>query len=330
MDPWADLLADEDEHDPAIGPSDAGVLGPRGCERQLAYRVQQVPATDAVPDWLSRWRVLGKVLHAAVATARQNAHPNWLVEHALAVPGFDRPGTLDAYAPESGGQVDDLKTTTDNAFRWLADGGQGRTGDQHQAELYGLALTAAGPPVARLSLTYLNRSSGETWTDTWSYDPAAARRTALAMYAVIDRTGATAPADIPRGGKAPHWAPCDTCRWRANCWGIEPGASGEGVVGALAAEADVARAAEHARELRAERARIDDALDYCKELLMGHDGKTFIDRDGTPRRVRWSDGKPAGAGGALDQAAARALLEHYGEAVPTLGVAPRLTFPAVR
>ncbi len=327
---WADLLAGDDGYSPAIGPSDAGVLGPRGCERQLAYRVQGIPATDPVPAWWRRVAKLGDILHEGVAQARRRAHPNWLIEHPLDVPGFDRPGRLDAYDPADGGEVNDLKTCSDRAFTSIADRGQGRDGDQHQDELYGLALASSGPPVARLSLTYLNRSNGETFTDRWSFDPAAARKTALAMYAVIDRTGSTEPADIPRGGRVPTWAPCDTCRWRTACWDLQPGEEPETVVSQRAAVADVARAARQARELYAQRRELDDALAYCKEILMAQHGATFEDADGITRQVRWSDGRPPGEGGKLDTRAARALLEHYGETVPTLGTAPRLSFPAVR
>lgn len=335
---WTDLgaLADaEDEgRDPRIGPSDAGVLVPgKGCERQLAYRVQQVEPTDPVPDWLRRSAILGKILHDGVAQARRVAHPTWLVEEPVEIPGFDRPGKVDAYADDER-TVDDLKTVSEKVYTRVVEAGVAREQDRDQPALYGLGLVATGHRVERLSVTYLNRNAGRTgsepFTDVWSYDQRAAERTAVAMYAVIDRTASTEPEDIPRGGRLPDWSPCDTCRWRAGCWGIEPGQPAPALVSERAAPAEVAAAARAMRALRAERARVSDALDYYRAVLLSHDGDTYEDEDGTMRQIRWTEGRPPGEGGALDQAAARALLEHYGETPPTLGTAARISFPAVR
>jgi hypothetical protein len=331
---WADLgaLADlEDEgRDPRIGPSDAGVLVPgRGCERQLAYRVQQVEPTDPVPEHMVRAAILGSAIHERVADARRHAHPTWMVEAEIPIPGFDRPGRVDAIDVETG-TVDDLKTVSDRVFRTVTDAGVARPQDRPQVELYALGWEAMGGEPERLSVTYLNRSSGEPFTDVWSYDQGQAERTAVAMYAVIDRTASTDPADISRGGRLPDWSPCDTCRWRAGCWGIEPGQPAPTLVSDRAAPAEVAAAARSMRALRAERVRLNEALDYHRAVLLAHNGDTYEDEDGTMRQIRWTEGRPPGEGGALDQAAARALLEHYGETPPTLGTAARLSFPAVR
>jgi hypothetical protein len=335
---WDDLLAaDEVERDPAVGPSDAGVLVPgKRCARQLAYRVQRVEPTDPVPDALARATVLGTLIHEGVARARHRFHPTWLIEVEVDVPGFDRPGRADAVAFDPGpdgeaeATVDDLKTLSDRVYQRVAEVGVAREQDQRQVELYGLGASAAGLNVARLSVTYLNRSNGDSWADVWSYDPAAAERTALAMHAVIDRTAGTPPEEIERGGRHPDWSPCHDCRWRARCWGTPPGQPAPTLVSERAAPAEVEAAARQMRGLRAERARVQDAIDYCREVLVSHDGAAYEDADGTRRQIRWTAGRPPGEGGALDQAAARALLEYYGETPPTIGTAPRLSFPAVR
>jgi hypothetical protein len=330
---WADLLATgaaaDADRDPRIGPSDAGVLVPgRGCRRQLAYRVQRVEPTDPVPERMARAAELGNAIHERVATARRAAHPEWLVEEYVQIPGFDRPGKVDAYDPA--GTVDDLKTVSDKVADRVFEDGTAREADRRQVELYGLGLAAAGHRVEVLSITYMNRSNGDPLTDSWSYDQERAERTALEMYAVIDLTADTPPEEIPRDGRHPDWSPCEGCRWRARCWGIEPGAPAPTLVSDRAAPAEVAAAARQMRALSAERTRIQDAIDYCREVLRMHDGTSFEDEEGVRRRVRWTEGRPPGEGGALDQAAARALLEHYGEPAPTLGTAPRISFPAVR
>jgi hypothetical protein len=331
---WDDLAAadalEQETRDPRVGPSDARVLVPgKGCQRQLAYRVQQVEPTDPVPDWALHAMILGKLIHEGVSRARELAHPTWLIETELQVPGFDRPGRVDAIDVDEG-DVNDLKTLSDKQYPRVAEVGVAREEDRGQVELYALAWAALGGEPVRLSVTYLNRSSGADWTDSWTYDQAAAERTALAMYAVIDLTASTPPEEIPRGGRHPDWSPCDSCRWRARCWGIEPGQSAPTLVSDRAAPAEVEAAARQMRALRAERARVQDAIDYCREVLVSHDGASFEDADGTTRRIRWSAGRPPGEGGALDQAAARAILEHYGETPPTLGTSPRVSFPAVR
>jgi hypothetical protein len=332
---WADLAAadalEQESRDPRVGPSDARVLVPgKGCRRQLAYRVQRVEPADPVPDRLVRAAILGKILHAGVAAARLAAHPGWLVEQPVTVPGFDRPGRVDAYETDSA-TVDDLKSLSDKMYQRTAERGSAADADGKQVELYGLGLAVEyGQPVERLSVTYLNRSSGESFEDSWSYDQAEAERTAAAMYAVIDLTASTPPEGIPRGGRHPDWSPCDSCRWRARCWGVEPGQPAPTLVSDRAAPAQVEAAARQMRALRAERARVQDAIDYCREVLVSHDGAAYEDVDGTRRRIRWTAGRPPGEGGALDQAAARAILEHYGETPPTLGTSPRVSFPAVR
>ena len=331
---WTDLAAadalEQETRDPRVGPSDARVLVPgKGCQRQLAYRLQQVKPTDPVPEWMLRATILGKLIHDGVARARRLAHPTWMIETLIEVPGFDRAGRVDCIDTDTG-TVDDLKTLSDKGFQRITEVGGARDQDRLQVELYALGWAAMGGEPERLSVTYLDRSSGEPWVDVWSYDQRAAERTALAMHAVIDLTATAPPQLIPRGGRHPDWSPCDSCRWRADCWGIEPGRPAPTLVSDRAAPAQVAAAARRMRALRAERARVQDAIDYCREVLVSQHGAVYEDVDGTKRQIRWSAGRPPGEGGPLDQAAARAILEHYGETPPTLGTSPRVSFPAVR
>lgn len=324
---WDDLLAEYEqrqaERDPAVGPSDARVLVPgKGCVRQLAYRSQRVPATDPEPEHRTRAAIIGEAIHAQVATARRATH--WaLVEFQVTPPGFPRAGRLDGY---TAGEVNDLKTVSSRVYAGVLELGKARPGDGRQAELYALALAELGHEVHTLSVTYVNRETGEDFTDSWSWDADAAWRTAIAMYRVID-AASLPPAELGRAARLPHDRPCDGCPWRTACWGTLSAAPVDVVT---PAPADVAAAARELKAALSARAELEERIEQLRHEVGAAHGMRFEDEEGIVREIRWSSGRPPGEGGALDQGRARALLEYHGEQPPTLGTAPRLSMPAVR
>lgn len=324
---WDDLLAEYErgqaERDPAVGPSDARVLVPgKGCVRQLAYRTQRVPATDPEPEHRTRAAIIGEAIHAQVATARRAA--GWaMVEADVTPPGFPRAGRLDGY---EAGRLDDLKTVSSRVFARVLELGKARPEDALQLDPYGLAVVALGLPLHTLSITYVNRDNGEDFTDSWSWDPESAWRTAIAMYRVID-AAAKPSAELGRAARTPHGRPCDGCPWRTACWGtlsLTP----EDVV--TPAPVDVAAAARELKAALGQRAELEERIERLRHEVGAAHGMRFEDQEGIMREIRWSSGRPPGEGGALDQGRARALLEYHGELSPTLGTAPRLSMPAVR
>jgi hypothetical protein len=328
---WRDLLAMERDYQasrsPEIGPSDVRALHPKGCERQLAYRVHGTEPSDPEPEWLIRQAVMGTAVHAHIAAARRLAHPHWLVEARVQVPGFDRPGAVDACGD---GTCDDVKTKSDRGYEAITNRGIPYEADHDQVLLYALGLEDDGVDVRRCSVTYVNRSDGQSQVHSWSYDRGEALLVADRMHGLIDRVDLLDPVDVPRGGQAPEWRPCDSCPFRSLCWNLDDVPEGYTALSYELADAEVADAAEQLRLVRAEGTANKEAQEYLRMQLEGHGGKTFMDSDGITRRIAWSAGKPYGQGGALDQTAARQLLTSYGVEPPTLGVAPRLTFPAVR
>lgn len=328
---WRDLLAMERDYQesrsPQIGPSDVRALHKGGCQRQLGFRVQGVEPSDPEPEWLVRQAVMGTAIHAHVAKARRLAHPHWLVEAAVQVPGFDRPGAVDACGD---GTADDLKTKSDRGYDAVLNRGRAYDADHDQTDLYALALTEDGHDVRRCSVTYLNRSDGQSWVDSWTFDRDQALRTADKMHGLIDRVELLDPWAIDRGGLSPDWKPCDSCPFRTLCWNLPEVPEGFNAVSAEVATEEVATDAEQLRLLRAEHNAMGEAIDYLRLRLEGHGGKTFVDSDGIERRVAWSAGKPYGSGGHLDSKAVRARYVDLGEEPPTLGIAPRLTTPVAK
>lgn len=325
---WTDLLAKERNYQqtrsPEVGPSDARALHPGGCERQLAYRVQGVPTTDDEPVWLIRQAVMGTAVHAHVAEARREAHPDWLVEHAVQVPGFDRKGAVDACGD---GTADDLKTKSDRGYSTLVERGKAYDADRDQVLLYSLGLEDEGQDVRRCSVTYLNRSDGDSMVDSWTYDRREALAVADRMHALIDRTAMLPPEVIPRGGRLPTRRPCDSCPWLRECWQLDQVPEGFTAVSYDLAPTDVAEAAEQLRLVRAEATALKEAAEYLTAQLQGHGGQVFTDSEGIVRRVAFSKPKAPGEGGQLDSKAVRAFYAAVGEEPPTLGVSPRLTLP---
>lgn len=326
---WTDLLAMERDYQnsrsPEVGPSDAKALHPKGCERQLAYRVQRAEPSDPEPEWLIRQAVMGTAIHAHVARARLAAHPHWLVEHAVQVPGFNRKGAVDAYGDGTG---DDLKTKSDRGYDMVVNRGKAYEADRDQVLLYCLGLEhELGETPQRCSVTYLNRSDGASMVDSWTYDHREAVAVADRMHALIDRVELL-PADaIPRGGRGPDWRPCDSCPFRRTCWQLEDVPEGYTALSAGLAPEQVADAAEQLRLVRAEQAQLKEAADYLAAQLQGHGGATFTDSEGIVRKINYTKAKPPGEGGQLDSKAVRAHYEALGELPPTLGVTSRLTLP---
>lgn len=325
---WDDLLAVErayqDSRSPEVGPSDARALYPKGCERQLAYKVQGHEKSDPEPESLLRAAILGSAIHEWIANVRRERHPDWLVEVAVQVPGFNRPGAVDAFGDHT---VDDVKTKSERGFDMIVELGKAYDADRAQVTLYGLGLTLDGHDVRRCSITYVNRSNGDTFVDSWTYDHAEALEIADRMHALIDRVELLPPDRIPRGGLSPEWRPCDSCPFLRTCWELDDVPEGYTALSVGLADEEVADTAEQLRLLRAEQTALKEAIDYLGQKLRGHGDKVFTDSDGVQRRIAYSRGKPPGQGGALDSAMVRERYKALGEEPPTLGVTPRLTLP---
>lgn len=325
---WADLLAAEqayqDTRSPHIGPSDVRALHKGGCRKQLAYRVQEYDPSDPEPVWLRRQAVMGTAIHAHIAEARKAAHPGWKVEHPVLVPGFSRTGTVDAYGD---GTADDVKSKSDRGYQAVVNRGLAYPADRDQVLLYGLGLEDQGDPVLRCSVTYVNRSDGESFVDSWTYDRAEAVAVADKMHALMDLVELVPAEQVERGGRGPDWRPCDSCPYRTMCWQLEDVPEGYTALSAELAPEEVADAAEQLRLVRQQQTELKEAADYLAAQLQGHGGQLFTDSDGIERRVAFSKGKPPGEGGQLDSKAVRAHYALLGEEPPTLGVSPRLTLP---
>lgn len=329
-----DLLAwDEAEHGthkPGIWPSDVRVLTPgRGCRRQLAYRMAATEPSDPVPEWLTLTALAGTATHYVIEQARRAAHPTWLLEERVQVPGFDHSGRLDAYMDDLS-TVDDVKTKGERAYERAVDSGDVAEPDRNQVLLYGLAVEAMGRPVKVCSVTYVNRSTLDSSQVTWTYDRREAEDVAMRMFMVLDAVNVADPEDVDRDGRAPHWSPCDTCPFRSRCWDLEPGDDPARVIADRATPEEVATAAETLIGLRREQGQLREAEDWCKAVLRGHHGETFTDADGIERQIRWSREVREGEGGRLDATKAREILEAANLPVPLLGSSSRVTFPAVR
>lgn len=328
---WRDLLAMEREYQesrsPHIGPSDVRALHDKGCQRQLAFRVHGVEASDPEPEWLVRQAVMGTAVHAHIARARQRAHPHWLVEHAVQVPGFDRAGAVDACGD---GTVDDVKTKSDRGYDAALNRGVEYPADHDQVMLYGLGLEDEGVDVRRCSVTYVNRSDGASKVHSWTYDRAEALLVADKMHALIDRVELLDPWSIDRGGVMPDKRPCDSCPFLRLCWGLDSVPEGYSALSYGLADEEVAEAAEQLRLVREQRKAAEEAEEYLRAKLLGHGGETFVDSDGVRRVITFTKSRPPGEGGPLDSKAVRARYAELGEVPPTLGTSPQLRLNAAK
>lgn len=325
----ADLAAYEAAHPhPAgIGPSDIGE-----CPRRVFYRVTGTPQDREEAAILRATAWLGAAVHQAIAEARKHAHPTWLVEQPVTVPGMERPGTCDAYMDDLR-NVDDVKTKSGRGFDAILGRGKAYDSDVEQTELYALGLEDAGHEVATCSVTYVDRNGyqreGEhgVFVDSWSYDRKRALRAVGRLNALQDAVDdGVVPARA--GGGPGTGRPCDSCPWIKTCWNLDKVPEGYTAQSAFLAPAEVAEAAAQLHALRQEASEIDKAQDYLKLQLQGHGGAVFTDHEGIQRRVSYSKG--SSTGGALAQKEAAKLLEQAGLPVPRLGTSPRLTLPAVK
>lgn len=319
----AALSAAEDaERSPLVGPSDVGVLH-GDCMRRLAYRAQGHAPSDPVSLELEMAAEIGKAIHARVAAARIRA--GWtFVEKPTPVRGLSRWGTLDGYDGRTR-TVDDLKSVSRRVFDKVLELGKAREGDGDQAEIYALALTNSHVDVECCSVTYVCRDTGRTFTDSWTFDPAHASEVLEALVDIAVDAETLAPDEFGRVAYNPTDKPCDSCPFRTKCWGgrapePEPPVLEDAHVQAIAAEL---------HQLTTRRRELDDAIEQLRALIGPFHGYEFTDHEGIRRTVKWTSGRLPGEGGPIDQKAARRKLEAWGEDVPTIGTAPRLTFPAI-
>lgn len=328
-DVWAEVGAYLDTQDAGrsreIGPSDAKVLVPgRGCVRQLAYRVQGYEPTDPVPPELVQAAALGKAIHGLIAAARRSSGQWTAVQEPLEVPGFRRPGEPDAYSLERA-HLDDVKTVSDRVYAAVLEAGKRRDEDARQLEVYGSALEMRRQAPAVLSATYVRRSDGATWVDSWSYDPDEAGRSHLRLLEVVRAVSGRKPIEFGRVARSPADRPCDSCVFRTRCWGSLTTARTEPAPPPVA-PVDVQEAARRYHAAVEVKRAAEDVLSDLRPVLLAHAGQTFTDDEGQERRIKVTPGHAHG--GAMDQRRVRDALERWGEPVPTLGTADRLSLPA--
>lgn len=320
-----DLLALEEAnpHALGVGPSDIG-----RCPAQVAFRVREVEPDRPEDRDLIRKAALGKAIHAAVAEARKLAHPDWLVEVQVQPPGLSRPGTVDAYMTDLG-VVDDVKTKSERGFDAILGRGKAYDEDRDQTNVYALAIEDMGHPVKTCSVTYVERSGNRPpFVDSWTYDREEAMGALMRLHALEDAI--ESGGELPRTGRGPELGrPCDTCRWPTKCWGVVP--AGYSTQSYTLAPPQVAEAGTDLVTLKKQRDAIEEAIEFRRAQLQGHNGAVFTDDEGIVRKVAWT--KPGPPKQVTDADAAADLLKSHDLPVPTKpgrASAPQLRTPAVK
>lgn len=276
---------------------------------------------------LRRASWLGQAIHKAAAEARSFAHPTWLVEYPVLVPGMERPGTVDAYMDDLA-NVDDIKTKSGRGFDAILSRGKAYDYDVEQVEIYAVGLENEGHEVRTCSVTYIDRNGHEDpFTDSWTYDRERGLAALGRLHALQDALDDGD--ELPRQGRGPGLGrPCDSCAWIKTCWQLDSVPEGYSAQSAYLATDEVAEAAAALAALRAEAKLLDEAEAFYKAQLVGHTGATFTDAEGITRQVKWVGG--GRTGGPLDSKAVRSHYADLGAEPPTLGTSPQLRLPAVK
>lgn len=311
---WEDQV--QGDRDPTAGPSDAS-----RCRRELGYRLLGTDADLEYDDDKSA-ATTGSLLHLAVAAVRQLMLPAADVELAVAVPGLEREGRLDAYLD---GVVDDLKTQGCHGWDRTNAEGVMREKDRGQLGIYALGLEAAGKPVHTLQASYLNRCTGASWTARVPFDRDHAMAALMRLHAVLD--AADAGKLMPRDEPHPRAKACTLCPFRRRCWELDSApAEGPGPLtdtdeldrwqssASDELPASLAELARRRMELHAQLEELEDAKRAADQQLRGWQGATFTDAAGITRRVAWTN--PSAPGQVDDGKAAAELLRELGVDVP--------------
>lgn len=165
------------------------------CDRQLAFKLAEVPPVNLDPDPMPS--IVGTGIHLHLQRIFEALdRRRWLVETPLVFAGI--PGTADLYDRRRRLLVDWKSTSKSKLRRLRTDGPPHRA--QIQVQLYGAAMRELGEDPQRLALAYIPRDGqlADLWV--WSTTPdQAVVDAAVARYEAITDTVAkgTPLADIP-------------------------------------------------------------------------------------------------------------------------------------
>lgn len=157
---WTAQSADPRSMQKEVGWSELG----NRCERSLAYKAHEVPATNFEPDPLKT--MMGHGFHKIMADAMGlfNHSGRFMIEVPLSYRGI--PGTTDLY-DQMRKTVFDWKSTSKSKLYRIRTGGPSSE-QQVQAHGYGTALKAQGYAVERVALVFFPREGTLNDMLVWS------------------------------------------------------------------------------------------------------------------------------------------------------------------
>lgn len=136
------------------------------CDRQLAYKIAEVPPCNVDADPMPS--IIGTGFHLHVEKMLQRLdRRRWLVEVPVNYHGI--PGTCDLYDRRRKLVIDWKSTSKAKIRRLRSDGPPLRA--QVQIQLYGAALRAAGETPSRLALAYVPRDGALSDLWVWTTTP---------------------------------------------------------------------------------------------------------------------------------------------------------------
>lgn len=198
------------------------------CPRRIIHTLQRTPRVNR-GDPLAAW--IGTAVHVALAEAIRRDR-EWLTEIPVHIPGYDLPGTVDAWHPRLG-IVLDWKVVGESTLRTVRTQGPG---DQYrtQLHLYALALQSIGGAAHRVVIAFIPRSGRlanvHLWEEPYQDQVAEhglARLESLRALAAHPQGAALAPPVPAHCTYCPWWQPSATDLTRA-CPGSPPVSSPPG------------------------------------------------------------------------------------------------------
>jgi hypothetical protein len=198
-----------------LGPSDY-----LKCRMAIWYANQPREGLRLAPTDESAARA-GQLLEDSWVAVQQQRYPWREYQVEVRLDGIDRPGRMDIYDPITA-TVDDCKSLSEGRWEQLMAAGPF---DDHigQVMLYALGLEAAGRPVHRVSLTYVNRSDIRSQRFTWPWDDDSRKLAEQALdWLLAQATMLDLGIQPDRDRSGPSTDPiCRNCRYRLECWNIE-------------------------------------------------------------------------------------------------------------
>lgn len=196
------IIRDHDANRPrsrqtAVGISEIG----HPCARRLVHKINGTPPSNP-GDPLAAY--IGTAVHASLAEAI-SAVDGWQAEVPVEVPGYNLPGTVDAWHPGDG-IVMDWKIVGDAALRRVRTAGPGR---QYRAQVhtYGAALDLRAP-TRTVAIAFVPRSGRLANLHLWHepYDQAVAEES-LRRLDALRTVAPLGPALAPATEAFCHWCP---------------------------------------------------------------------------------------------------------------------------